>query len=724
MRSYGYNDQHIVSNKPGRQKVAIAFAVLFLAGMWLALDYKLLFGADWISPTYDNPDWRTNEGELHTFGAWDIETHIWKTEYIMENFPNFHWNPYWYLGMPLLKYYQVGFYAVHALFIMLTGMSAAKSATMLVIFGHLLATLLTFFLCLKVSNRVWVSALSSSFLLANTFMSLRSYGWEPISVVFMFLYPLGLLLFLKEPLRPMRFWMVIVLGISYLAHPLIWFSLLMFMGIYLFSIAIRTDQAENARNSGYMWQYFSAAILSMLVGAVQFLPQMSYVQATSGAHMGVKYLPFYQVPFNIINLWDFFFDAGNLKGPGPVIMIAALFLVVYGLGKTRTRLMKNELIVGLSLTLFLMVLFYYIELYNVFPMNLLRSIQYHRIIPEFVITAAVLIAAMSNIVTTARLKAFNYAMLIGFVAASSIIIYNIQGKWQTTDDISQQPEFLYDDIPGRISFPYTDQSLSVRNSFTEVPQAYGYYEQGITNAYSDEIFSVSSGYHDAENTLLYLKATNVGRLYINNEEGRRDMIMRARLDGLAEFVDTGGRYSYFEIPLDDPDMVEAVSLAGADKVKALDLGCREMYQETYCGSVGEEFVTRDKDEAAYLQAYLELLSEEIISSADYSMINPDFYEISVRNATIDTGVVVKMTYDTDFHAFVNGREVKIERFGPDFMLITPMAEGDYRIELRYKLNNYAMLGAIVSLLTITGLGLYSWRPFSLAKPFASGDMYG
>jgi len=222
LKNYGYNDSQLVAGRPERKKwLHIALALALITVVWLALDYKLLTGKDWISETYDNPDWRTNEGNLHTYGAWDFETHVWKTEFIMQNFPHFNWNPYWYLGMPLLKYYQIGFYGVHALFILITGLSAAKAAVLLIIFGHLLATMLTFTFCYLLSRKVWVSALSALFLLTNTFISLRSYGWEPVSVIFLFLYPLGLILFFKEPLNPFRFWLILVLGLSYLAHPLI-----------------------------------------------------------------------------------------------------------------------------------------------------------------------------------------------------------------------------------------------------------------------------------------------------------------------------------------------------------------------------------------------------------------------------------------------------------------------------------------------------------------------
>lgn len=741
--AYGYNDPKLVTNRPDKKKILmLTLALAFLILFWLALDYKLLFGSNWLSETYDNPDWRTNEGDLHTYGAWDLETHVWKTEYIMANFPHFNWNPYWYLGMPLLKFYQIGFYGIHAMFILLTGLAAAKAALLLIILGHLLATLLTFYLCYHFSRRIWVSALAAAFLLTNTFISLRSYGWEPITVVFLFLFPLGLLLFFKEPLNPFRFWFIIVLGLAYLAHPLIWFALCMTMGIYLLTIALKKNKDPAASNTRYLWKFALIVALSMLVGAVQFIPQMSYTQVTSGAHMGVKYLPFYQVPFNIISLKDFFFDAGNLKGPGPILMIAALFLVVFAIlhrkqtnnlqssslnpNKKKT-IFTHELVIGLTITLFVMILFYYTERYNIFPMNILSSIQYHRIIPEFIIVGAVLVACISNTLQTKKQKTFYYSTLMAFVLVSCIIVYNVQAKWQTTQDISTKPEFITEKIDGRISFPYTDQSLSVRNSFTLIPQVYGYYEQGITNPYADELFSVSSGYHDAEKSILYLRAANVGRLYVNMQEGERDRIVVRRMNYTLPFVNNGTRYSYFTVPLTDPSFSQAVDGNTAADVQHLSPGCRVLFKVKYCGSVEEEFVSNDPAEVAYLTAYTDLLDIPYLPHAAMTMKNPDQYTISVTNATTDTVIVVKMTYDTDFQAHIvtgDGKKIPIEPIGPYFMLITPKKEGDYTLTLDYHINKFTIIGFFISILTILSLALYFIiKPkATLWKEFRGGDI--
>src|SRR3989338_1312504 len=94
-KAYGYNDKSLV---PGDDKksvgrsmlksIGMILAMIFLISVWFALDQKLLLGGNWLSETYDVEDWRTNEGNLHTYGAWDLEAHIWKTEFIMKYFPH------------------------------------------------------------------------------------------------------------------------------------------------------------------------------------------------------------------------------------------------------------------------------------------------------------------------------------------------------------------------------------------------------------------------------------------------------------------------------------------------------------------------------------------------------------------------------------------------------------------------------------------------------------
>jgi|GEM_PF-2674811 len=769
---YGYLDDSL-NNRPFRWRpIFLILAIIFLVVCWLFLTQKILFGDSWLSATYDNIDWRTNEGNLQTYGAWDLEAHIWKSEFIMENWPNVMWNPYWYLGMPLFKYYQPGFYAAHIAVIQVFGVDSARAANLLIIFGHLAAVLLTFLLCLRISRRYFVASLVAFFLLANSFMSLRSYGWEPITVVFLALYPLGLLVFLREPLRPFRFWMAISLAAAYIMHPLIWFSLCMTIGLYLFTIAISASKGEKTPANGIakhkiFTQYTFLVLSSLLLGGFQAVNQFSYNQVTSGAHMGIKYLPLYHVTFNIITLKEFLFDYNNLKGPGPIIGLALLFLIVFvtidifrrrkerksishesrqsnkqevrhnttlasnspadtsPTFPPRISLLRNTFIYGFAFILFIMILFYYFEYFNFFPMNLLRSIQYHRIIPEFIIAAACLIAALSTQLRSKRIKVFYYLSLISFVIGGLVIIYTIQLHWETAPSINEKPEFINEKIPGRISMPYTEQSLSVRNSFTRQPQIYGYYEQGITNPYTDEMFSVSSGFHNANLTILYLRSADVSRLYINREAGVRNIALQQLLNGTLPFTEGNERYAYFSIPIGNPSFAQAVPTGETEYVASLEPQCRVLFHQEYCGSEGEEFVSKDYSEARYLQAYVNMLEnhyENYNASAEFTMIDPDHYRIDVENSTVDTAVVIKMTNDRSWDARIGTDKLVISDVGPGFMIVHPQRSGKYTIALTYKTPIEYIIGMALTVMTFIGLCVYFIKRPAFNFDFPQGDM--
>jgi hypothetical protein len=732
----GYDDVRAVSNTPARfLTLKVILALLFLIGIWFFLNFKIITGEDWISESYDGSAWRTNEGDLQTNGAWDLESHVWKTEYVLKHFPNMHWSPDWYMGMPLFKYYQNAFYVLNVLGVLITGLSAAKIATWLILLGHLFTVLLTFLLCYKMSRRVLIPTLASLFLLSSTFISLRSYGWEPISIVFMFLYPLTLLFFFRQPQRPLRLSVTLLMAITYLSHPLIFFCNAMTMGLYLISLSVRKSSEKSSGERHYIWQFLLMIVLSLLIGSVQFLPQLTYSQVTSGAHMGVSYIPQYHVPYNIITPLDFLFDAGNLKGPSFSVLVALSIAGIFAFINRKGRLdsitkkiSDNRLASGLLFVLAVMIIFYYFELWNIFPMNILRSIQYHRIIPEFIIISALVVSSLSNTANTYAKKAILYTILVAFSLSSLIIVYNIQTHWQTIDSLDGKPEFITRPPVGRIAFPYTDQSLSVRNSFNEIPQIYGYYEQGITNSFSDELFSVSSGFHNTDLTIIYLRAANVERLYVNMDEGDRDEIVWQKLSGVLNFTHIEGqRYGYFTIPLSNPAMAQAVSSSKASMVTNLEPGCRVMFQQEYCGSHLEEFVRSDTEELSYLRAYNQLVDNPSTNaSVRLVKINPDNYRITVNNASPDTAVIVKMTHDSDFTARLvsSGEQLPIDRIGPDYMIISPSKSGDYDIVLEYHVSKVVVAGAIISLFSLTATIFFFllYRPKVKDKSFNRGDL--
>ena len=237
------------------------------------------------------------------------------------------------------------------------------------------------------------------------------------------------------------------------------------------------------------------------------------------------------------------------------------------------------------------------------------------------------------------------------------------------------------------------------------------------------MFSVSSGYQNSQISITYLKAANVARLYFDKQEGEMDKLVQQEFSNLT-YHDENDRYGYYDIPLSNPSYAQAVDLSKAEDTKSLEPGCRVIFQETYCGSVGEEFVTEDFEETRYMESYVSLLEEPYFSSASYKMINPDNYQISVTNATENTSVVVKMTYDSDFEASINGKVIPIKTIGPDFMLITPSIKGDYVINLKYKISKIILIGAGVSILSLLITIIYFIiNPFkNFSRKIKRGDM--
>jgi hypothetical protein len=266
----------------------------------------------------------------------------------------------------------------------------------------------------------------------------------------------------------------------------------------------------------------------------------------------------------------------------------------------------------------------------------------------------------------------------------------------------------------------------VRSSFQDIPQAYGYYEQGVTNSYDDEIFSVSSGFHNTSMMILYLRAADITRLYINREAGIRNIMVQDRLNGTLPYIEQNYRYAYFAIPIRNPEFAQAVpemaAEGGVDYVQSKKVGCREIYKTVYCDSHLEEFVGKDTKEIEYLTAYVNMLENPYYATAKFTRINPDNYRIDVFNATADTAVVIKMTYDKAWLATVGDKRLDLEIIGPDFMVVRPKQSGDYTINMKYRINKEYLIGAVMTVTTFLGLCVYFFFKPKKNFNFPDGDM--
>lgn len=179
-----------------------------------------------------------------------------------------------------------------------------------------------------------------------------------------------------------------------------------------------------------------------------------------------------------------------------------------------------------------------------------------------------------------------------------------------------------------------------------------------------------------------------------------------------EFNDINERYGYFDLELEHPEFIQAVSKDEAQDVLNYNPGCRTLFKEEYCGSKREEFVTVDYEEQRYLKKYVELIRKNNSASVSYEEVNPQYFLINVENASENTAIIVKMTYDADFSAKVNGKNIGIERIGPDYMILYPNKSGNYSVDLKYHASNLILIGGIISIVTILILIF-----LSVKKPF-------
>ena len=86
--------------------------------------------------------------------------------------------------------------------------------------------------------------------------------------------------------------------------------------------------------------------------------------------------------------------------------------------------------------------------------------------------------------------------------------------------------------------------------------------------------------------------------------------------------------------------------------------------------------------------------------ATYSMPNRDQIVISVSNATVDTAILVEMSFDERWHADIDGKPVPISPIGPDFMMTSPQATGNYQLVLDLQQSGGELVGYLLTLITV------------------------
>jgi hypothetical protein len=260
--------------------------------------------------------------------------------------------------------------------------------------------------------------------------------------------------------------------------------------------------------------------------------------------------------------------------------------------------------------------------------------------------------------------------------------------------VSNVPEYR---IAMWLSQHVTDESIFASgtaafwlNVFTDVRQIRGGLDQGGTNTWWNAVrYQILTG-ADPWISIDWAQAWNVKYIVVtfrNASAYVQDYTYPNKFNGVLPLRYHFGGYGIYEVSLTRSALVEAISTESAEAL----------------APISDIFDTRN------LLAYNQLSQVNPNSTATvaYTIPNPDIVQVSVRNATYDTAILVKITYDTRWVAYVNGGAVQTSPIGPDFMVAYPRTTGDYQLTFNLHASDGEILGSYESIATIIVLLIVS-----------------
>jgi hypothetical protein len=272
-----------------------------------------------------------------------------------------------------------------------------------------------------------------------------------------------------------------------------------------------------------------------------------------------------------------------------------------------------------------------------------------------------------------------------------------------TTNLNNVPEYR---VATWLSEHVTDESVFATgtvgfwlNVFSNVRQIRGGSDQGATNTWwADVNYQILTG-ADAQISILLAQAWNVKYIVVpfpNASTPYHDYhypMKFVNVLALRYYFEGNGVY---EIPLQRPALIEAVTARGALSLTPI----------------------HDAVDHAGLSRYVNLTQNTPNDSGaqvTYSSIDPDSFQISVSRASQDTAILVKMTYDKEWHARLNGRELEISPIGLDFMIIQPQTEGDYSLDLRFGRSLGQITGLVITIIALSSVVAISVIDFRISR---------
>ena len=592
------------------------------------------------------------------------------TRFIVDHFPHLSWNPLWYLGYPFHLFYTPFLpYLIAAINTFTPAISIGSAYRLVTGFLYVLGPVTLFLFVRQLTRReftAFVAAVSYSLLPSVAYLigEVRSvasgFGCAPWRLVVLILFgegphnsglaftPLAALFFLRLLKKPcLGNYILTAITISLVA--LIDLAALYGLAVILAVILLGEIMAGDALKK--LATAFYGALLTY--GLCAFWYNLSFIRA----------------PFAYIAA-----GGGNLTlGTLPPLLVIGLPIV----GGILLALSGREKSQPLLVVIPWFLIFSVIEI-GWYYLGISLSPQPNRYIPELDMAFCMLLAIA---VTQAmdRLGARGLASALarpfwGTVVVALLIFVSLpflRQAWQITSpnpEIEETSEyriakFLEEQIAEERVY-VTGTNAFWLNVFTQVPQLRGGMDQGATNPWWAHVaYQINKG-EDGELAVLWARALGIKYIVVNYPDSTveyKDYQHPAKFEGLLPEAYRERGDVIFEVPNSHTELLRVVD---AEEIKSLS-------------------PIQDALDVENLRAYASLVDEELPrSTVDYTWENNDHLIIQAR---LEEGaaLLVRMTYDSGWRAFIDGQRVEIKPDPLSFMVIKPDEPGEYLIHLQH-----------------------------------------
>jgi len=658
-----------------RHATACAAVSLFVANLWIV---KRLLFAEYINQMY------SIEG-----------THIAVGRHILEHWPDLHWFPLWYGGVPFPNTYL----ALHPFLVAITaavfGLSAPHAYHLLTAVFYSLGPVALFFLALKLSGSRWHSfaaaviyafSSSSSLLIAKVshdvggfwharrLQALVEYGEGP-HIASMTLLPLALLVLIVafEKRKPW-WWAAAALGMAAMA-------LTNWIGAFSYAVAAASWLLVARVEDGWS-RWLKVAGLGAWAYAMVcvWLPPSTIRSTLSGestASGSLAALP--RLTATLAGILLFFALWWLLKriGASPAVGFSILFLFVMAYltlmvewGAIAILLQADRLHLEMEMAIALAVRLVTKPIIDWSP----RRVR----------VAAACLILLLGVYGAVKFRAFS-RKTVHAIDVTRTIEYR-EAMWVARNFPGQRVL-----LPGSVGF--------FLNVFTGQPQLEGGYYQGIVNPFvNDVLYQIRSGdnagVEEGAIAAMWLKAFGVDAVGVSgpkSEEPYKPYTNPKKFDGVLPEVWRDGDDVVYRVPRRSTSLAHVVRLE--------DLPARPPVSSLDVDSI---------------RPYLRALDDASRPVAAMAWRNQDTARIAAHLGRGDI-LSVQVSYHPGWVAFANGRSCRVFRDNLGQLAVAPECAGPCQVEIANFGGTEMLLASEISWTAILG-GLAWLASYALRKP--------